>query len=534
MNQTSPIQQQGSKPLRASVLREERLQQLMESCQQEVLKQIIGPFGLTSAMFDDKDGGNVTTTHNFKQGIVATENDKNMHDDWKRRTNMKWENRRDPYDKASKPIRDFNKSPDAPELVDGYTGKVLEKNKHAHFEHITPIREIEKDPGRNLRMTQDERIALANSSENTTYTADVINSKCAGGGIPAKDHKDLIDYYNSLTQEQKKKLDINPDLVKKEYLKSKKNIAKEDAKSWIKKDGKELLATGAEEAGRNAMRQAFGVLLHEFVNGSFIEIKVLVKDKHDEKNLIDRLIESLKRVMQRVIDKLKAALEALLQGGVQGFISNFLTFLINNLITTAKKFVTVIREGMQGLWQAIKLMLNPPKDMPSMEIARQVTKIIAGVVTTGLGMLMEESVKGFIASLPILVPIADILSAAITAIITGVVGALVVYGLDRIFDWLSSTGTELLQAYEANMEAQAGVVVHMQEWLELQFQNSRQYEVCAAEYQRVHKSYSIASFRLETATLDAGATINSHSSMIETVAIQLDRKKRLSDVLRSI
>jgi hypothetical protein len=110
----------------------------------------------------------------------------------------------------------------------------------------------------------------------------------------------------------------------------------------------------------------------------------------------------------------------------------------------------------------------------------------------------------------------------------------VVYGLDRIFDWLSSTGTELLQAYEANMEAQAGVVVRMQDWLELQFQNSRQYEVCAAEYQRVHQSYSIASFRLETATLDAGATINSRSSMIETVAIQLDREKRLSDVLRSI
>ena len=58
-----------------SALRNERLQQLMESCQQQVLRQIIGPFGLTPAMFDDKDGGNVTTQHNAKQGIFAKESE---------------------------------------------------------------------------------------------------------------------------------------------------------------------------------------------------------------------------------------------------------------------------------------------------------------------------------------------------------------------------------------------------------------------------------------------------------------------------
>ena len=534
MNKISPAQPYTNKPTRASALREERLQQLMESCQQEVLKQIIGPFGLTPAMFDDKDGGNVTTTHNFKEGIVATESDQNKYDDWQNREDMNWQDRRNPYDKASKPIRSANKKPGAPDLKDGYTDETLEKNKHAHYEHITSVKEIEKDIGKNLRMTQEERIALANSPKNTTYTIDKINTKGAGGKIPAKDDKDLMDYFNSLTKEQRQELGMKPELIKEKYRQSKNHIASEDFKSWIKKDGKELLSTGAQEAGKNALRQAFGVLLHEFANGSFVEIKVLLKDKHDEKNLIDRLIESLKRVMQRVINKLKAALDALLQGGVQGFISNFLTYLINNLITTAKKVVTVIREGMQGLWQAIKLMLNPPKDMPPMEIARQVTKIIAGVVTTGLGMLMEESVKGFVTSIPVLLPIADVLSIALTAIITGVVGSLIVYGLDRIFDWLSSTGTELLQAYEANIEAQAGVVVRMQEWLELQFQNSHQYEICSTEYQRVHESYSTASFRLETAKIDASESINSRSSMIKTIAIQFDRKKRLSDALKSI
>ncbi|OYU30217.1 MAG: hypothetical protein CFE39_14570, partial [Comamonadaceae bacterium PBBC2] len=54
-------------------LRDERVQQLMEACQQEVLRQIIGPFGLTPAMFDDKDGGNVATVHNADQSVFPDE-----------------------------------------------------------------------------------------------------------------------------------------------------------------------------------------------------------------------------------------------------------------------------------------------------------------------------------------------------------------------------------------------------------------------------------------------------------------------------
>ena len=519
MNQTSSTPQQISKPLRASVLREERLQQLMESCQQEVLRQIIGPFGLTVEIFDDKDGGNVTTQHNAEQDIFAKDSEE-------------FDRSKDyDYSAAKRKKKNdavHNGSMNSQEFDDAYCGnkqptkRVNENGKlvmNAEVDHLVPLKEIHRQGG--WMEDKEGRDELSSLEENLHFTTHKTNRSKS-----AKAPEDALSEEKGFDKNR-----IEPLIEKARTVIDEKLPTSLDR---LKYHGNELLSTGATEAGKNALRQAFGVLMHEFANGSFIEIKVLLKDKYDEKNLIDRLIESLKRVMQRVIDKLKVALEALLQGGAQGFISNILTFLINNLITTAKKFVTVIREGMQGLWQAIKLMLNPPNDMSAIEIARQVTKIIAGVVTTGLGILMEESVKGFIASVPLLLPIADILSTAITAIITGVVGALVVYGLDRIFDWLSSTGTELLQAYEANIEAQADVIVRMQEWLELQFQTSRQYEVCAAEYQQVHKSYSITSFRLETATLDAGASINSHSSMIETVVIHLDCMKRLSDVLRSI
>lgn len=519
MNQISPSQHQGNKTMRASVLREQRLQQLMDGCQQEVLTQIIGPFGLTPSMFDDKDGGNVTTQHNAEKDIFAKESEElNREKDYSYSTAK--------TKKKLDAVKNGNMN--SQEFVDAYTGEKASSKRQdkngklkANFEldHLVPVKDIHRQGG--WMEDKEGRKKLSSAEDNLHYTT-FKNNRSKGGKTPE----------DALSEEKgfdKKR--IEPLIEKAQSAIDEKLPTNSDR---LKYHGEELLNTGAQEAGKNALRKAFGVLLHEFANGSFIEIKVLLKDKQDEQNLIDQLIDSLKRVMHRVIDKFKAAFDALLQGGVQGFISNTLTFLINNLITTAKKFVTVIREGMQGLWQAIKLMLNPPKDMPAMEIARQVTKIIAGVVTTGLGMLMEESVKGFIASIPVLLPIAEVLSTALTAIITGVVGALVVYSLDRIFDWLSSTGTELLQAYEANLEAQAGVVVRMQEWLELQFQNSRQYEVCAVEYKRIQEIYSTTSFRLETATLDADASTNSNSSMIETFAIQFERKKRLSAALRSI
>lgn len=518
MNKTSPAQSHDDKPTRASALREERLQQLMESCEQEVLKQIIGPFGLTPAMFNDKDGGNVTTQHNAEQDIFAKESEEYNRSNYDYSTAKK-KRKKDAFDQGRMNSQVFD---------DAYTGnkeptkRLNEKGKfvmNAELDHLVPVKDIHGQGG--WMKDKEERKELSSIEENLHYTTFKINRNKS-----AKAPEDALSEENGFDKKR-----IEPLTEKAQVAIDEKLPTNSDR---LKYHGEELLSTGAQEAGKNALRQALGVLIHEFVNGSFIEIKVLLIDKHDEQNLIDRLIESLKRVMQRVINKLNAALEALLQGGAQGFISNLLTFLINNLITTAKKFVTVIREGMQGLWQAIKLILDPPKDIQAMEIARQVTKIIAGVVTAGLGMLMEESVKGFITSIPLLVPIADILSTAITAIITGIVGALVVYGLDRIFDWLSSTGTELLQAYEKNIEAKMIVVVHIQEWLELQFQNSRRYEICALEYLQIQKSYSDASLSFEMATLDADASSNSQNSMIETFSIQIEHKKRLSDVLKSI
>ena len=501
---------------RQTALRDERLQQLIESCQQEVLRQIIGPFGLTPAMFDDKDGGNVTTPHNAKQGIFAKKSEKFARGDYDYAA-AKDKKRREFVQKGSMSSQQFE---------DGYTGKMEPtrctnsngtQGMNAELDHIIPVKSIHDQGG--WMTSKEGRTGLSSIEENLIYTARKTNrAKSAKSPAEALSEKNGFDNNR-----------IDP-------IVNKAKEAVEDGlpstTDRLKYHSKELAKEGAKEAGKNALRHALGLVLHEFVNGSFIEIKALLKDCHNEKNLVDRLIKSLKRVMNRVINKLKAALEAAIHGGVQGLVSNLLTFMINNLITTSKKIVTIIRESMHSLWKAIKMMVNPPEGMSLMEVTREVTKIIAVVVTTGLGMAMEESVKGFIMSIPVLAPITDVLAVGLTAIMTGITGALIVYGIDRLFDWLSSTGTELLAAQEEHAEAQMLVVGRLQAWLSLQYDNSRLYEKCAIGYRQIQNSYAGIGSHIRAASDAADASIKDGRSMIEDVEGQIDRTRRLENALK--
>ena len=518
MSSPTKAYQPQNKLKRDSTLRDERLQQLMESCQQEVLRQIIGPFGLTPAMFDDKDGGNVTTQNNAEQGIFAKESEEFDRTDYN-------------YSAAKrKKMRELieNGSMNSQEFVDQYTeelepiwrtNSVGKRVMNAELDHTIPVKTIHGQGG--WMNNKAGRTRLSSVGNNLSYTTHQTNR--------SKSDKSPEE---ALSEEK----GFDKECIDPIVNKAKEAIEKElpSISERLKYHGKGLAEEGMKEAGKNALRQAIGVLLHEFVNGSFVEIKTLLKVRSSEENLIDRLVASLKSVMDRVIKKLKAALDAVIQGGVQGLISNLLTFLINNLITTSKKIVAIIRESSQSLWKAIKLMVNPPEGMSVLEITREVTKIIAAVVTTGLGMLLEESVNGFMMSIPVLAPIADVLATALTAIMTGIAGALIVYSIDRLFDWLSSTGTELLTAQEENADAQALVIERLQSWLSLQYENSRLYEVCVAEYRQIQQSFAAISFQMETATDDATESIRARSTMIETVEVQIDRKKRLEDALKSL
>lgn len=475
-----------------AALKEQRLEELMKSCRQQILQQVIGPFGLTPAMFDedsrfapeafkDKTGGNVTTQHNADQGIFAQESEKY--------------NRASDYDyaKANKELRDQSRANgkiNSQTFVDEYTGKneparrIAQSGHHKRnfeLDHTIPLAEAHRD-GAWMR-DKAERKALASDKDNLHFTT-MKNNRKKGGRSAEEFLSEENGFDSSVTQP----------LIGEARAAVDKHLPTEMER--LQYHGKQLAMTGAKEAGKNALRQAFGVLLYEFVNGAFTEFGKL-KSTFKEPGLIDRLIAAFKRVANRVISKLSKALDAAVQGGVQGFVSNLLTFIINSVITTSAKVVTIIREGMKGLWEAIKMMVNPPEDMSFDEVCRQVTKIISGVVTISLGMLFEESVNAFFVSTG--VPFAGVVSQVVSGLLTGVITALVIYGLDSLFDRLADKGTDFLQAQEAHLDELQNNLHHMADLLEAQYKNSTLYRTIAESYLNIGMS-------LETANEATNAT----------------------------
>ncbi len=508
-------------------LREKRFDELLMSCREQVVQQIIGPFGLSSAMFEDKAGGNVTTVHNFEKGIVATDEDGSRYKQHQDSLNNPVDRKAYDEDLSKKRKKTFQENEG---ITSAYTGKELTKDGQTHLDHVVPVNAIEKSAEANLFTTKEQRVQIANAPENLVACESSINQS-----MQDKDKREWAEAPRKKDpgKTNAESFDIDKQKLNETVAVAEEHVSKEILHAQIKKQGKELLESGAKEAGKNALRQAMGVLMFEFVNGSYLEISRIVKQPPPETGLVDEIIISLKKVLERVQSKMDKAFDAFIAGGTQGFISNFLTFVINNFVTTAAKIVTIIREGIKGLWDAIKMLVSPPPNVSTMEIARSVTKIIAGVITSSLGMMFEESVKGFLLTIPILVPLADTIAPVLTGILTGLVTAFTIYTIDRLFDWLSSTGTEMLQAQLGKLDADAELIGKFACFIQQQYRNTYLYDQILSENTVILASLNRAEHNLVSALGYGEETLQIKERMLRDIPSKIDAFRKKMDELKA-
>lgn len=508
-------EESSSKQATRASLRQQRLDNLLESCREQTLGQVLGTFGLSPAMFADKVGGNVTTQHNADQGIFAQDSEHYERSDYDYQAAK--------TKKKSEMVKDG--SMNSQEFTDAYTGEKARTTRvngsgkvvmNAELDHTIPLAEAHRDGG--WMKDRKGRRTISSEPENLNYTTHENNRKKGGRAAT-----DALSQENGYDEDRVKPIvDKARDAVDKHMPTSKERVVYH---------GKELLQAGAQEAGKNALRQAMSVLLVEFVNGSYLEISTIVRERLTGENLIDRVIKGLQRTPQRVESKLHDAFDALIAGGAQGFISNLLTFIINTVVTTSAKVVTIIRESLQGLWAALKTVISPVPGTPPMEVARAATKLIATVVAGALGQILHESVKAFLLSIPLLAPLADILSGAVTGILTGLLTALIIYGIDRLFDWLSSTGTELLEAQLAKADADAELAGRLASFIEHQHNQSRQYGALIAGNAQVQADLRNGVAHAEQALAAAHSAYEKRSALTDSLPATIGSMHAMDDEL---
>lgn len=407
-------------------LKEQRLQKLFEDCQKQVISQIMGPFGLSQAMFEDKTGGNVTTQHNAEKDIFAKESEE-------------FDREKD-YDYSaakSKKKQDAVKdgSMNSQEFVDQYTGekepsrrKDSEGKDVANFEldHLIPVKDIHRQGG--WMKDKKGRKELSSEMDNLHYTTHKTNRSKSD-----KAPEDALSEENGFDKERIKPLIEKAQNAIDEKLPT--------ASERLQYHGKELLSTGSSQAIQMGARQALGVLLTELVNALFNEMKLLIQQGVEVgKTLFEDISQRLGRVVERLAKKAPEALSQMFQGGISGFMSNLITYLINTFLTTAKRIVTVIREGLLGLYKAFKMIFFPPEGMSREKALQEGLKILTAVIVTSLGILLEETVANFLKAFPF----ADIVAPVLVGIITGLLLAFLSYQIDSLFDRLLRLNDERL------------------------------------------------------------------------------------------
>ncbi|WP_342050446.1 MULTISPECIES: hypothetical protein [unclassified Cupriavidus] len=483
----------------ATQMREARLQRLFDDCQRQVLQQVIGPFGLSMAMFDDKTGGSVTTTQNFAKGVVASDDDKVRYDRYRQSA--------DAYDRGAYEVSDKDwqarRAKHSASGIDGYTGQTLSED--SDLDHIMPVKSIATDAKTHLSLgdVKDGKAdvgrikAMVNDDSNLVMTDGSLNSskrdldamKWAAAKKAGGDGQTNAEHYG-----------VDEAKLEEAYQTAKKNIDTTVDRSLLKKQAGEVLSTGLDQAGRMAVRQALGLLLTELVNGLFNEFKVLIRrGVAAGKSLFEEIKERLARVIQRVAAKLPDAMSQLLEGGVSGFMSNLLTFLINSFVTTAQRIVTALREVLLSLYRAFKMVAMRPADMTPREAMQEALKILSTAVTTVAGVLLTESVAAFMMSVPFLAPFADVVAPALVGILTGLLSAYLAFVIDSAFDRHALNERALDQLME-DAQSRAKMADALQENYVLSL---RAFEQCAQAirgYVEIGEAYGTAG-RAAAATL---------------------------------
>ena len=439
---------------------EQRIDQLIDECTKTALQQIIGPFGLSAAMFNDRDGGAVDTIHNAKQGIMTDE----LKADYENRGEYDSDAAHDGSSAYSKRKKELNDQKNEGTLKNAYSDTVFDADDATALDHVMAAKEIHDDPARLL--AELDTADLANIEENLQMTGFSLNSAMGKKSMDefiqyVEDTKDErrkriaeLESKDALTEDESNELnklqqqeDFDPEIARKLDRQARKAIEKAESKAYykfIKKDkngkihlskfAKNQLTAGGKEAARNAIRAALGELLVVLVNQTFLEVKAFIKErKQATENVFVEIQNRLKRVVARVLAKLKQwkeNLKNMAEGFISGFCSSLVTTLINVFATTAKRFVRAIREGIFSLIKAFKILFFRPAEMTEEEAMRTVIKLLSGVAVTTLGIAAETAINTFIQSVPLVGQFASTITPAVMGILTGIAVALISYYVD--------------------------------------------------------------------------------------------------------
>ena len=334
-------------------------------------------------------------------------------------------------------------------LKDEYTGKTIKINEKANLDHVIPRKQIFENRWR--KIADIETSDLANKSENLAGTNESLNkSKGAKSNSDyiknreAREKKlrdqvqranEKIDKMNISDAEKRNlKAENNKRLNDKLAADSKKMLkAEKRAKKAINKDiAKKASVRMANKAGKDAIKAMFVAALF----GMLKEImNALVRFFKSKKRSFDTFLDEMKNALHSFFGKIRDFIKV----GIDSFVGSIVGEIIGAFAQKLKKLPNLIKQIFGSIRESISYLSNPESQSHSTEIKiAHISKIITSALVGVGAMFLGEYFEKYLLPLPgmgfeikFLGTIANILGMFLASLLTGILGAIIINGIDQ-------------------------------------------------------------------------------------------------------
>ena len=349
------------------------------------------------------------------------------------------------YIDANKAMKETQKTGN---LKDEYTGKKLKINEKANLDHVVARKQLFENSWR--KIADIDTADLANKKENFAATNESLNkSKGATSNsdyiknreVREKKLRDQVQRANekidkkNISDAEKRNLKaINEKKLNDKLAADSKKMlnAEKKAKKAINKDiAKKVPVKVANKAGKDAVKAMFVAALF----GMLKEImNALVHFFKSKKRSFDSFLDEMKNALHSFFGKISDFIKV----GIDSFVGSIVGEIIGAFAQKLKKLPNLIKQLFGSIRESISYLSNPENQTHSTAIKiAHISKIItSGLVAVGalfLGEYFEQflnKIPGMTFEIKLLGTIANILGMFLASLLTGILGAIIINGLD--------------------------------------------------------------------------------------------------------
>ena len=334
-------------------------------------------------------------------------------------------------------------------LKDEYTGKTIKINEKANLDHVIPRKQIFENPWR--KIADIETSDLANKSENLAGTNESLNkSKGAKSNseyikkreVREKNLKEQVERANkkidkmniSDAEKRNLKAESNKKLNDKLAADSDKMIKAEKSakKAMYKPIAKKAAVRMAHKAGKDAVKAMFVAALF----GMLKEImNALVRFFKSKKRSFDTFLDEMKNALHSFFGKIRDFIKV----GVDSFVGSIVGEIIGAFAEKLRKLPNLVKQLFGSIRESISYLSNPENESHSTAIkiahvSKIITSALVGVGAMFLGEYFEQflnKIPGMTFEIKLLGTIANILGMFLASLLTGILGAIIINGIDQ-------------------------------------------------------------------------------------------------------